>query len=83
MNATEKLINLCRVEIGDELTASDKQIDDAIALYQSACPNADIEAVKKFLLSQYNVPMAPPKVLYDSDNPGAGWYSANSYLSSG
>lgn len=47
MNATEKLITLCRVEIGDELTATDKQIDNAIALYQSACPQADIEAVKK------------------------------------
>ncbi|WP_304649051.1 Z1 domain-containing protein [uncultured Duncaniella sp.] len=79
MNATEKLITLCRVEIGDELTATDKQIDNAIALYQSACPQADIEAVKKFLLSQYNVPMELPKTLYDSNNPGAGWYSANNF----
>ena len=73
----ENYIDFCCLYIGNNYTATDKQIDDAISKMAYLFPNVDKTEVKKGLLSKYNVKFEQYKTLFDSNNPGAGWLSAN------
>lgn len=75
----EKYIDFCRLYIGDNSTATDKEIAKAIDQFASMFPDVDKLEVKKRLMSLYTIPVAPYKTLFDSNNPGAGWFSANNY----
>lgn len=75
----EKYIDYCRLYIGDNSTATDKEIAKAIDQFASMFPDVDKLEVKKRLMSLYTIPVAPYKTLFDSNNPGAGWFSANNY----
>lgn len=75
----EKYIDYCRLYIGDNNTATDIEIAKAIDQFASMFPNTDKLEVKKHLMSLYTIPVAPYKTLLDSNNPGAGWFSANNH----
>lgn len=75
----ERYIDFCRLFIGDNYTATDKEIAEAIEQFAGMFPMVDKLEVKKRLMSLYTIPIAPYKTLLDSNNPGAGWLSANNY----
>lgn len=75
----DKYIDYCRLFIGDTFTATDKTIDEAVNQFTWMFPKIDKLEVKKRLMSLYTLPIAPYKTLFDSNNPGAGWLSANDY----
>lgn len=75
----EKYIDFCRLYIGDNSTATDKEIAKAIDQFAIMFPDVDKLEVKKRLMSLYTIPVAPYKTLLDSNNPGAGWFSANNH----
>ena len=78
---TEKYINYCRLFLDDDTNATDEMIDKAINHF--ACmfedQNVDKEEVKKHLLTIYTLPVTPYKTLIDSNNPAAGWLSADNH----
>lgn len=73
----EKFVAHCRIAIGDAPFATDEKIDEAINIFAGVYPLVDKLEVKKNLLSLYTLPIGPYKTLLDSNNPGAGWLSAN------
>ena len=75
----EKFIDFCRIYIGDNFTATDKEIDEAVNQFEKLFPDVDKLEVKKRLMSLYTLPISPYKTLLDSNNPGAGWFSANNH----
>lgn len=75
----EKYIDFCRIYIGDNFTTTDKEIAKAVNTFAHMFPNVDKAEVKKRLMQLYTIPVAPYKTLLDSNNPGAGWFSANNY----
>lgn len=79
--ATEKYINYCRLYLGDDIATTDEKIDEAINQFAWMFENQNVnkEEVKKHLLTLYTLPVAPYKTLVDTNNPGSGWLSANSY----
>ena len=75
----EKYIDFCRLYIGDNDTVTDNMIAKAVNQFASMFPDVDKLEVKKRLMSLYTLPIAPYKTLLDSNNPGAGWFSADNY----
>lgn len=75
----EKYIDFCRLYIGDKISATDKEITDAVNQFAVMFPDIDKLEVKKQLMSLYTLPISPYRTLFDSNNPGAGWLSANSH----
>lgn len=75
----EKYIDFCRLYIGDKISATDKEITDAVNQFAVMFPDIDRLEVKKQLMSLYTLPISPYRTLFDSNNPGAGWLSANSH----
>lgn len=73
----EQYVAYCRLFIGDTASATDEQIDAAINHFAFMFPKVEGLEVKKRLLSLYTLPIGPYKTLLDSNNPGAGWLSAN------
>ena len=73
----EQYVAYCRLFIGDTPSATDAQIDAAIKHFAFMFPEVEGLEVKKRLLSLYTLPIGPYKTLLDSNNPGAGWLSAN------
>ena len=76
---TEKYINYCRLFLDDDTNATDEMIDKAINhfAWMFEGQKVDKEEVKKHLLTIYTLPVTPYKTLIDSNNPGAGWLSAD------
>lgn len=77
MNRIEQYFDFCRLLIGEKYTAEDKEIEEAVEKFAFMFPDLDKDEVKKRLLEHYSVPIAPYKTLYNTDNPGAGWLTAD------
>ncbi|WP_407400787.1 Z1 domain-containing protein, partial [Treponema sp.] len=77
MNELEKYIDICRIMIGEKDFITDSEIETAINQFAWMFPNVNPNDVKKQLLSIYTLPISPYKTLLDSNNPGAGWLSAD------
>ena len=75
----EKYMDFCRLYIGDRVNIQDNEIAEAVNQFAGMFPDIDKAEVKKRLMSLYTIPIAPYKTLLDSNNPGAGWFSANNY----
>lgn len=75
----EKYYDFCRLYIGDTYVVTDEKIEEALNMFSHMFPNENKGEVKKMLMMQYSIPIAPYKTLLDQTNPGAGWFSANEY----
>ncbi len=75
----EKYMDFCRLYIGDRVNIQDNEIAEAVNQFAGMFPDIDKAEVKKRLMSLYTLPIAPYKTLLDSNNPGAGWFSANNH----
>ena len=53
----EKYIDFCRLYIGDKISATDKEITDAVNQFAVMFPDIDKLEVKKQLMSLYTLPI--------------------------
>lgn len=80
---TEKLVDMCRIFIGDKATAEDTEILSAIEKCSALYPAADKIKAKELLMEMYSMPIGGYKILSDKLNPGAKWLSQNDYEEKG
>ena len=72
----------CTASVMEALSEGDFYIETNKIIFRTIAhmfTNVDKAEVKKRLMQLYTIPVAPYKTLLDSNNPGAGWFSANNY----